>query len=54
MASSDDQRLRTAGVDPSPRRSGPTWKQFLATQARTILAVDFAHVDTVFLRRLYV
>jgi putative transposase len=46
--------LKTAGIDPSPRCSGPTWKQLLATQARTILAVDLAHVDTVFLRRLYV
>jgi putative transposase len=46
--------LKAAGFDPAPRRSGPTWRQFLTTQAHTILAVDFAHVDTVFLRRLYV
>jgi putative transposase len=46
--------LKTAGFDPAPRRSGPTWRQFLTAQARTILAIDFAHVDTVFLRRLYV
>jgi hypothetical protein len=30
--------LRRAGVDPAPRRSGPTWKQFLTAQAHTILA----------------
>ncbi|MFJ1767380.1 integrase core domain-containing protein [Amycolatopsis sp. NPDC088138] len=46
--------LKDAGLDPAPRRSGPTWKQFLTTQAKGILAVDFFHVDTVLLRRLYV
>jgi hypothetical protein len=46
--------LKTAGLDPAPRRSGPTWRQFLSAQAHAILAIDFAHVDTVFLRRLYV
>jgi len=46
--------LKAAGTDPAPRRSGPTWRQFLSAQAHAILAVDFAHVDTVFLRRLYV
>jgi putative transposase len=45
--------LKAAGLDPAPRRTGPTWRQFLTTQAHTILAVDFAHVDTVFLRRLH-
>jgi transposase InsO family protein len=46
--------LKRAGLDPAPRRSGPTWRQFLSAQAHAILAIDFAHVDTVFLRRLYV
>ena len=46
--------LKSAGLDPAPRRSGPTWRQFLSAQAHAILAVDFAHVDTIFLRRLYV
>jgi putative transposase len=41
--------LKSAGLDPAPRRSGPTWRQFLALQGHAILAVDFAHVDTVFL-----
>ena len=47
------QILHAAGIDPAPRRAGPTWKQFLTAQARGILAVDFVHVDTVLLRRLY-
>jgi hypothetical protein len=46
--------IKSAGLDPAPRRAGPTWRQFLAAQAGAILAIDFAHVDTVFLRRLYV
>ena len=46
--------LKEAGLDPAPRRSGPTWRQFLSAQAHAILAVDFTHVDTVFLRRLYI
>jgi transposase InsO family protein len=48
------QILHAAGIDPAPRRAGPTWRQFLAVQAAGILAVDFLHVDTVLLKRLYV
>ena len=47
------QILHDAGIDPAPRRAGPTWKQFLTAQARGIIAVDFVHVDTVLLRRVY-
>ncbi|WP_245719038.1 hypothetical protein [Micromonospora rhizosphaerae] len=46
--------LNQAGIDPAPRRSGPTWKQFLTAQAHTILACDFFTVDTVLLKRIYV
>ncbi|HEX3956371.1 MAG TPA: hypothetical protein VHZ03_07035 [Trebonia sp.] len=47
------QILNDAGIGPAPRRTGPTWKQFLTAQARGIIAVDFVHVDTVLLRRVY-
>jgi putative transposase len=46
--------LKRHGIDPSPRRSGPTWAAFLAAQAKGLMACAFFHVDTVFLRRLYV
>ena len=46
--------LKEAGIDPAPTRSGLTWRAFLDAQAKTILAADFFHVDTVLLRRLYV
>jgi hypothetical protein len=50
------QRVRTAvkKSTSSPRRSGLTWRQFLRAQAAGILAVDFLHVDTVPLKRIYV
>ena len=47
------QILHDAGIGPAPRRAGPTWKQFLTAQAPGIIAVDFVHVDTVLLRRIY-
>jgi hypothetical protein len=47
------QILHAVGNDPAPRRAGPTWKQFPTAQAHGILAVDFVHVDTALLRRIY-
>ena len=46
--------LHRAGVEPAPKRSALTWRQFLWAQANGVLAVDFFTVDTVFLQRLYV
>jgi putative transposase len=48
------QILKDAGIDRAPRRAGQTWRTFLKAEAKTILAADFFHVDTAFLRRLYV
>ena len=37
--------LKTSGIDPAPRRAGPTWSQFLRSQADAILACDFFTAD---------
>lgn len=39
--------LHQVGLPPAPRRTGPSWRQFLTTPAHGILAVDFLHIDTV-------
>jgi transposase len=37
--------LKNAGIEPSPRRTGPTWSQFLRSQAEAILACDLFTAD---------
>jgi putative transposase len=37
--------LKRHGVDPAPRRGGPTWTAFLRSQAEAIIACDFFTVD---------
>jgi putative transposase len=46
--------LRRRRLDPTPGRKGPSWSEFLKSQAATMLACDFFTVDTVLLRRQYV
>ena len=46
--------LRSARLSPAPRRSGPSWTEFLQAQAHGIIACDFFSVETVWLRTLYV
>ena len=37
--------LKASGINPGRRRAGPTWSQFLRSQAEAILACDFFTVD---------
>ncbi len=46
--------LRRTGLGPTPRRTCPTWSEFLRAQGRGVLACDFFTIETVFLKRLYV
>jgi putative transposase len=46
--------LREAGLGPAGERARLSWREFLRSQAQSLLACDFFTVDTVGMRRLYV
>src|SRR5882762_1026828 len=46
--------LRAAGLGPAGTRGGMTWREFLRAHRRSMLAVDFFIVETMWLQRLYV
>ncbi len=46
--------LRGSGLGPAPRRSGPSWREFLRAQADSMVACHFLTVETAWLRTLYV
>jgi len=46
--------LAKAGLGPAPRRSGPSWREFLRARAASVVACDFFTVETALLRRYYV
>src|SRR6266581_5827913 len=54
LATSVRNILRRNGLGPAPRRGGPSWAEFLRSQAAGVLACDFFTVETVALTRMYV
>ena len=44
--------LREEQLGPACKRKGPSWREFLRAQAKSVIAVDFFTVDTVWLQRL--
>ena len=53
-ATSIRRLLSGARLEPAPRRGGPSWREFLRSQAASMIACDFFTVETILLRRFYV
>ena len=48
------QILKSAGINRAPRRGGPSWTEFLRSQAQGILALDFFTADVLNGTKVYV
>ncbi len=46
--------LAAAGLGPAGARDGLSWREFIRSQAQSMIACDFLTVDTISLRRIYV
>jgi putative transposase len=46
--------LKSAGIEPAPRRDGPGWAEFLRSQAPAMLALDFFTADLLNGTKVYV
>ncbi|PYQ80600.1 MAG: hypothetical protein DMG02_31245 [Acidobacteria bacterium] len=44
---------REEQLGPAGKRKGPSWREFPHAQAKSVIAVDFFTVDTIWLQRLY-
>jgi putative transposase len=53
-ASTIKRLLLREGLGPAPRRVGPSWSEFLRSQAEGMLACDFFTIETMCLRTFYV
>jgi putative transposase len=53
-ASASGPRPSAESCGLTPRRTGPTWSEFLKVQAHGILACDFLTVETLWLKTVYV